>query len=242
MSLKTEHELFFVKEGFALSFFLKQPLTKPNNQKALVLLHGVGSNETDLFGLANKLPGNLLIISPRGPYTIGTGSYAWYQVEFSTGKPVINEVQEEHSRKILIQFIEQIKVAYNIDKIYLGGFSQGAIMSYSIGLTHPSLVQGLVVLSGRILEEIKSLVHESKELGGLKIFIAHGIQDSTLPVAYARQAQQYLLGLVLQLSYHEYTMGHQVNGEVLKDISEWLEANEDVKIIDQLAKINKPHT
>jgi phospholipase/carboxylesterase len=78
-------------------------------------------------------------------------------------------------------------------------------------------------LSGRILPEIKPLVHASKELAALKIFIAHGIQDNTLPVTYARQAQQYLQELSLQISYHEYTMGHQLNSEVVKDINEWLQ-------------------
>ncbi len=223
MSSTTDHEISFVTEGFALSFLLKQLLTKSQSSKAIILLHGVGSNEKDLFSLANELPGDLLIISPRGPYELGNSSHAWYQVDFSSGSPFINETQEEYSRKILIQFIEQVKAAYNISEIYLGGFSQGAIMSYSIGLTHPSLLQGLILLSGRILEEIKPLVHESKALTDLKIFIAHGLQDSTLSVAYAKQAKQYLLEFALQLSYHEYTMGHQVNGEVLKDLREWLQ-------------------
>jgi phospholipase/carboxylesterase len=230
MSSTTDHEIFFVSEGYALSFLLKQPLAKSKSSKAIILLHGVGSNEKDLFTLANELPDDLLIISPRGPIEIGSNSHAWYLVGFSSGNPVIDEVQEVYSRRILIQFIEQIKATYNLDEIYLGGFSQGAIMSYSVGLTHPLLVQGLVLLSGRILEEIKPLVHKSQELADLKIFIAHGIQDSTLPVTYARQAKQYLLGLALQLSYHEYIMGHQVNGEELKDISEWLEEESKKKL------------
>jgi len=222
MLLTTDHEISYVTDGFALSFLLKQPLIKSGNPKAIILLHGVGSNEKDLFDLANELPDDLIIISPRGPYTMGNGSYAWYQVDFSTGKAIVNQTQEAYSRKILTQFIEQIKAAYNIDEIYLGGFSQGAIMSYSIGLTQPSLVQGLVVLSGRILEEIKPSIHESKELACLGVFIAHGIQDATLPVHYSREAKRYLQELSVSLSYHEYTMGHQVNGEVLKDINEWL--------------------
>ena len=94
MPLKIEHEMLFENEAFPLRFLLKQPSIRARNSKAIILLHGVGSNESDLFGLANDLPDDFLIISPRGPFKIGEHSYAWYQVDFSTGRPIINETQE----------------------------------------------------------------------------------------------------------------------------------------------------
>lgn len=102
MSLQKDSEVFLIKEGFALPFLLKQPLPKATNSKALILLYGVGSNENDLFSLSNELPDNLLIISPRAPFTTGDSSYARYQVDFSNGTPVINGAQENTVGKSVV--------------------------------------------------------------------------------------------------------------------------------------------
>jgi len=124
-------------DTMVLQYLVREPKVKSEKKKAIILLHGVGSNEQDLFSLANQLPDDFLVISPRGQFTIGTGRYAWYQVDFSTGKPVFNQQQELSSREVIKKFVAQVKQKYEVDEIYLGGFSQGAIMSYSIGLTSP---------------------------------------------------------------------------------------------------------
>lgn len=209
---------------FALNFLVRDASSP--RKKALILLHGVGSNETDLFSLADRFPDDFYIISPRGPFTLGSGRYAWYQVDFSTGKPVFNADQEISSRKIIMKFVKEIKEAYQLEQVYLGGFSQGAIMSYTIGLTHPTEITGVISLSGRVLEEIQPLPTTlSYALGRLRVFIAHGIQDGTLPVQYARTAKALMEELGVQLKYHEYHMGHQITQAVIDDINEWLTAD-----------------
>ena len=107
-------------------------------------------------------------------------------------------------------------------EIYLCGFSQGGIMSYSIGLTRPDLIKGVAVMSGRLLEEIRYSIVKNHEMKQLKVLIAHGIQDNTLSIQYAREAKLYLENLGIQLIYHEYDMGHQINGAVLNDLNLWL--------------------
>jgi phospholipase/carboxylesterase len=210
------------RTGLVLKYLVQEPKVKSTKKKAIILLHGVGSNEEDLFSIANSLPGEYLIISARGQYRLGAGRYAWYNIDFSTGKPVFNAEQEASSREIIKTFIKQVKEKYQVDELYLGGFSQGAIMSYSLGLTHPGELQGIVSLSGRILEEIKPLVKKEIYLTELKVFVAHGQQDSTLPIQYARAAKHYLKDLGVQLTYHEYQSGHQVSNEVLRDLNNWL--------------------
>lgn len=162
------------------------------------------------------------VIAARGQFTLGTGRYAWYNVDFSTGKPVIDVEQELSSRAVIKQFIMQIKQKYTIDEVYLGGFSQGAIMSYSVGLTNPGLVKGIIALSGRMLEQIQTSVMSNPALSQLKVFISHGAQDGTLPVLYAQQAKTFLQTLHVSLEYHEYSIGHQVNAAVMKDLVTWL--------------------
>lgn len=210
-------------DKMGLVYLIRKPLTSPARNKAIILLHGVGSNEKDLFAFAAQLPGDFFVIAPRGPFNLGAGRYAWYQVDFSSGKPVIDASQEASSREAIGLFIKDVKEKYNLAEIYLGGFSQGAIMSYSIGLIHPETITGILSLSGRILQEIRSLVQAGTELQHVNFFIAHGTHDTVLPVHYAREAGEYLQTLGVSFTYHEYAMGHQVSKDVLDDISRWLD-------------------
>jgi phospholipase/carboxylesterase len=209
-------------DSLVLQHLVREPQVKSLKNKAIILLHGVGSNEKDLFRISNELPDDAYVISPRGQFTLSSGRYAWHNVDFSTGKPIINAEQAASSRKIIRTFINQIKQKFNVDEVYLGGFSQGAIMSYSIGLTYPSEVQGIIALSGRILNEVKPLVKKDNYLHQLKVLVAHGVQDNTLPIHYARDAKDYLESLGVQLTYHEYPIGHQINNDVLQDLNDWL--------------------
>ena len=210
------------ESGLVLKYLVRPAVAGAEKQKALILLHGVGSNEQDLISLAQYLPTDFTVISPRGPFTLGEGRYAWYQVDFSTGKPEINTTQELQSREIIQDFITQVKAAYKLDEVLLGGFSQGAIMSYTIGLTQPELVSGVLTFSGRILQEIKPLITTSDKLKNLAVFVAHGTQDGTLPVEYAREAKSFLVSKGITPDYHELNIGHQISGEVIDAVLEWL--------------------
>jgi phospholipase/carboxylesterase len=209
-------------DSTVLQYLVREPTIQSAKKKAIILLHGVGSNEADLFSLADQLPDDFSIICPRGPFTLGAGRYAWYNVDFSTGKPIFDTAQEASSRDLIKRFVAQVKQQYRVDEIFLGGFSQGAIMSYSVGLTNPKEVKGIISLSGRLLVEIRPSIMKNDDVQQLKVFIAHGVQDNTLPVQYAREAKSYLENLGSQLSYHEYNMGHQVNGDVIKNLNDWL--------------------
>jgi phospholipase/carboxylesterase len=207
-----------------LHYLVRQPKVKTENPPLIILLHGVGSNERDLFSIAEKLPENFLAISARGPINLSPSRYAWYQVDFSTGKPVINQTQENESRKIILQFISQLKELYRFDdkKIFLGGFSQGAIMSFSIGLTHPEVIHGIAAMSGRILEEVKSTSLVDARLKNLRVFISHGERDNVLPVDYARQAHTDLKTHHIETDYREYQDGHTISLEMINDLVRWL--------------------
>lgn len=209
-------------ESMVLQYLVKEPKVTYLKKKAIILLHGVGSNEQDLFSLASQLPVDFLIISARGQFTLGGGSYAWFNVDFSTGKPIFDKAQEMSSREIITKFVSQVKQKYGVDEVYLGGFSQGAIMSYSVGLTNPKEIKGIISLSGRLLTEVRPSIIKDEAVQQLKIFIAHGVLDNTLPIHYARDAKSYLENLGIQLTYHEYKMTHQINDTVLSDLNVWL--------------------
>jgi len=190
----------------------------------LLLLHGLGSNEGDLIALASRLDGRFFSVSARAPYVLGRGSYAWFHVQFDPAGPVIEAGEAEGSRLVLLRLIDELVAAYALDagKVYLMGFSQGAIMSLGLALTAPEKVAGVVAMSGRILPEILPRVASADRLRGLPIFIAHGTEDAVLPIAHGRAARETLSRLGVSLDYREYPMGHEISDESLGDISRWL--------------------
>lgn len=213
----------------SLVHLVRQPIVKADTPPLLLLLHGVGSNEDDLFGLAPYLDERFLIISVRAPNTLGPGSYAWFDVDFTPQGPVIDPAQAEASREALIDFIGEAITAYSADpnQVYMMGFSQGAIMSASVALTRPDLVAGVVLMSGRILPEIQPLMAAPEKLEGLPILVIHGIIDTVLPIDHGRASRQLLASLPVELTYHEYPMGHEVSQESLAEVSSWLSAQLD---------------
>ncbi|QSW88818.1 alpha/beta fold hydrolase [Flavobacterium endoglycinae] len=207
-----------------LYYKVRQPKIKSEKPPLVILLHGVGSNEQNMFSFADALPDQYLVVSARGPLTFGPISFAWFQVDFSTGKPIINEKQAEAARIAILEFIDDLKTEQSFDenKVYLAGFSQGGIMSYSAALTQPDKIKGIAVMSGRLLPEIKPIIASEDQLKPLRIFISHGNQDHVLQFQYALDAQEYLKSKNLEPEFHQYNEDHTINHEMLKDLVKWL--------------------
>jgi phospholipase/carboxylesterase len=205
-------------------------LTRPPLQKGserpplLLLLHGVGSNEEDLFELSQYLDPRFFIVSARAPITLMPGAYAWFHIQFAPDDLRIDVREVEHSRSILQRFIAELIVSYHIDpdRIYLMGFSQGAIMSLVLALTQPAKLAGVVSMSGRLSSEQSALMVPSEALQDFPIFMAHGTDDAVIPIRDGRAARDELSKLPIDLTYREYPMGHQVSIESLNDIAAWL--------------------
>ena len=212
-----------------LVHLVRPPIIEAGTPPLLLLLHGIGSNEHDLYGLAPFLDKRFLIISVRAPNILGPGSYAWFEADFTPQGPVINPEQAEASRITLITFLKEAITAYGADpkQVYLMGFSQGAIMSASVALTQPELVAGAVLMSGRILPEIRPLIASNEELSDFPFLVVHGTADMVLPVSHGRASRQLLSSLPVELTYHEYPMGHEVGQESLYDVTTWLSARLD---------------
>lgn len=184
----------------------------------LILLHGVGSNEGNLAALAESLPEELEVILVRAPLQVGPQGFAWYQVNFTSNGPSFNQEQAEASRLLLQRFIEALPALPTV----IAGFSQGGIMSASLGVTEPELVAGFALLSGRMLREIAPRIASAERLKSVTVFIAHGHQDAVLPVDWANEADAWLDRIGVKHETHFYNMAHEIIGEELADFSQWL--------------------
>lgn len=190
----------------------------------LLLLHGVGANETGFIEFARRMDPRLVVILLRGPLVLAPGRFAWFRVNFTPSGPAIDAAQAEQSRSRLRDFIGQLPAAYGIDpaRIWIAGFSQGGIMSASVGLTAPSSVAGFGVLSGRILPEILPLVDAASLPGELSAFVSHGVADQTLGIHFAHQARALLESLDVPLEYREYAAAHALDRDMVGDFQQWL--------------------
>ena len=201
----------------------------PSKPPLLLLLHGIGSNEDDLFGLAPYLDERFMIVSARAPLVMGPGSFAWFNIEFTTGGIQADLKQAEQSHALLLKFIDELIETYDADPncVFLMGFSQGAMMSLNAALAQPDKVAGVVALCGRFPSQVKRAAPEA--LRDKPVFVSHGIYDPMLPVESGREAREKLEALGVALTYREYPMGHEVSMESLRDVTAWLSATLDAK-------------
>lgn len=190
----------------------------------LLLLHGVGSNEEDLFGLASYLDERFLVVSARAPVALDYGGYGWFRIDFTPRGMEADIGQAKKSLSMLPGFIDGLVETYGADgrRVYLVGFSQGAMMSLALLLTRPEKVAGVVAMSGRLPRQMLEREPDSSALAGKPVLITHGLYDQMLPVENGRAARDYLGALPVELTYREYPMAHEVSAESLRDVTAWL--------------------
>lgn len=208
----------------SLQYIVREPKTEIQNPPLLILLHGYGSNEQDLFSFAEELPDELIIVSARAPYNLGAGSYAWYAINFDDVNGKFSDLkQAKTSLDKIAVLIDEIKQKYktNTDKTFLLGFSQGAILSYSLSFFYPNKAQNIIALSGYVnMELLPSSI--SKEIK-TNYYCSHGTVDQVLPVDWARKSKPFLDNLGLKNIYSEYPVGHGVAPQNFYSFKSWIE-------------------
>jgi phospholipase/carboxylesterase len=214
----------------ALTHLVQQPRRRgAGAPPLLILLHGYGSNEQDLFGLAPYVDPRFLVVGARAPHTLMPGGYAWFQLDWTARGLVIDLAQAEASRKLVARFVGEVVATYAADphQVYLCGFSQGAILSATVALTEPELAAGAVLMSGRVPDAIRPMIAPAERLDGLPFLVTHGLYDQVLPIANGRASRALLETLPVELTYREYPMAHEINAECLHDVTKWLTARLD---------------
>ncbi|RCS27234.1 phospholipase [Polaribacter sp. WD7] len=207
-----------------LHYLVRQPKIQIKNPPLLILLHGYGSNEQDLFSFAEELPDNFLIISVQAPLSMGFGSYAWYSINFDDINGKFSDLKEaKNAIDKIASFIDDIKIKYNTDakKTFLLGFSQGAILSYSLSFFYPNKVQYVIALSGYINTDL--LPNSMAKNIETEYYSSHGSVDQVLPVEWARNSKPFLDNLNLNSVYSEYPVGHGVAPQNFYSFKNWLE-------------------
>ncbi len=206
-------------------FYIKRPSTLSENAPLLIMCHGYGSDENDLFSFASELPEELFIISLRAPHPMQPFGNAWYAINFDAeqGKWSDDE-QAKDSRDSIANFIDYACEKYPVDSnnVTLLGFSQGTILSYAVALTFPEKVSNIVALSGYINPNIIPDNVASMDYSNLHFYCSHGTVDQVIPVDWARKAPKFLEALKINHTYSEFPVGHGVAPQNFYEFKEWL--------------------
>jgi phospholipase/carboxylesterase len=191
----------------------------------VILLHGYGSNAEDLFGLANSFPANTHVVAFNGLFKLDSDAYSWFQFEVgSDGIRTIDESQELQSRKAIESWIPLLieETGADPNRVFLFGFSQGAIMSASVLTDQPALLKGIIALSGRYLPSSHALKKDPSSYVGKKAFVGHGFEDQVLPYSNGEQLKEALNNLNVPVAFKTYYgMGHSISQDEMKDVVNW---------------------
>jgi phospholipase/carboxylesterase len=193
---------------------------------ALVLFHGRGTSEQDLLPLLDMLDPErrLLGITPRGPLSLPPGGAHWYAVA-RIGFPDHDTFHATNAT--VTDWLDAVLADEGIPvtRAILGGFSQGAVMSYALGLAaaRPAPA-GIVALSG-FIPTVEGLELDPAGRRGLPVAIGHGVYDPVIGVEWGRDARDRLTQAGLDVTYREYPLPHAVEPGFLDELSrDWMPA------------------
>jgi phospholipase/carboxylesterase len=213
--------------------------TGANPVYSVIWLHGLGADGHDFEPIVPELaldpergqPPVRFIFphAPRRPVTINGGMEmrAWYDISLAGGPGAEtfrgNDEHIKASAEQLKDLIAQEQArGIHSDKIILAGFSQGGAIALYTGLRYEKPLAGIMALSTYLpmaehLQAEQSAVNQS-----VAIFMAHGQQDSTIPIAVATASKTKMEQAAYQIEWHDYPMAHSVSIEEIQDISAWL--------------------
>ncbi|MCS4238324.1 phospholipase/carboxylesterase [Myroides gitamensis] len=214
-----------METSLSINYLIQEPKVKKDKNPLILLLHGYGSNEEDLFSFASELPEDYYIVSAQAPYLVPPYGYAWYAIHFDADANKFSDDQQAiESRDLIVKFIDELTAKYAIDSdnINLVGFSQGAILSYAIALSYPEKINKVVALSGYFNANIITPGFEQHDFSQLRLFASHGTVDQVIPVEWARKTSPILDALQVKHQYKEYPVGHGVHPLNFADFKQFL--------------------
>ena len=191
-----------------------------------MLFHGRGTSEHDLLPLLDMLDPQqrLLGVTPRGPLSLPPGGAHWYGVA-RVGFPDADTFQATY--RTVAEWLDALlaDAGVPIARTVLGGFSQGAVMSYALGLgAGRPAPAGILGLSG-FIPTVDGFELDLPSRAGLPVAIGHGIHDPIIGIEFGHAARDVLVAGGLDVTYREYPLPHAVDPSYLEEISrDWLPA------------------
>jgi len=194
----------------------------------VLALHGYGASAHDLLGLAPQIRrGEAVVLCPQGPLALEVGpgqrGYAWFPID-QTGQVAASTLVA--ARGTLEGFLDDAQKIHPIDpeRIVVMGFSQGGVMAYDLALGRPERFKALIALSSWLPDAVTAGLVPDPARAKLPTLILHGTRDPMIPIDRAREAKARLEAMGMAVAWGEYEMGHEINGQAVRDLLGWLAA------------------
>ena len=206
-----------------LEYKIRKSAIENQKNPSIILLHGYGSDENDLFSFAEYLPKKYTIISLRAPFETPMGGYCWFSINFNNS----NEKWSDHKQayQSILNLESQIDFfiqKYNLeaDQIDLLGFSQGAVLSWTLLLDSSIKINRAVCLSGYIDKSLlKEDIYSYREIIA---YSSHGTNDPVIPFDWAKTSIESLKENNPNVVFNSFQDAHNVSQENFQSILNWL--------------------
>lgn len=191
------------------------------------MTHGYGSNAQDLFGFTPYLPKHYNVISLEAPISLPMGGYAWFPLHIDLPLDAWIEAADiTRISELVLDTLESCISSEHLDptQISLLGFSQGAMLGWTLALNYPDRFQRLIALSGFVVEQAIQIPNEQDSIP--KIYAAHGTNDGVIPIQMARDTIRPLAQKYPAIDYREFPDAHEVSQANFTQLLEWLATTE----------------
>jgi phospholipase/carboxylesterase len=183
----------------------------------VVLLHGRGSDEHEIIGLADELPASLAYVAPRGGIALEEGGYAWFE-RGGIGRPTPASLREQMDR--FRAWLDGVAAPGR--RVIVIGFSGGAAFAGGLALDDPARYAGVAVLYGTLPFDA-GVPTTPDRLAGLQVFHAQGLQDVVIPSDLLERTWGYLLHDAGSDNVtHRHPGGHEISPDVLASLRVWV--------------------
>jgi phospholipase/carboxylesterase len=192
---------------------------------ALVLFHGRGADEYDLEPLLDALdPERRLVgVLPRGPLALPPGGAHWYAVR-AIGYPDPETFLPTYAAVSAWLDVLPESTGVRLERTVLGGFSQGSVMSFALGLGRGRPAPaGILGLSG-FIPTVDGFGLDLDDRSGLRVAIGHGTQDPVIGIEWGQDARRRLDAAGADVLYRESPIGHSIDPRFVPELRDWLAA------------------
>ena len=202
---------------------VRPPLAQGNN-RVFLMLHGLTGDENSMTVFTRNLPRDAWIFSPRAPNPADESGFKWI-ISKNGMSASFAEFQQAtfHLHEAFVGWMKTFHI--NAQAVDVIGFSQGAVISASYALLYPQEVNRTAFLSGFLPIDTPDFIL-SGQLKSKQVFVAHGSQDKTVPLAKAQQTVAWLEQWGAEVTYCEATVGHRLSAQCFKSFADFFKNSE----------------
>ena len=200
-----------------LTMLAHPPSVTSPHPPLIVLMHGAGADERDMIGLWKQLPLEFVVVAPRGPFGAAGSGWRWYR------KGPTQDADLAASRKIVDLVVDGAIKRFDADpaRVFIGGFSQGGVMTYEVAMHEPGRFRGAVVMSGTLFRS--ALTGDPPGQQTTPFFIGQGTADKVIPYPTAVAARDTLEKRGIAVTFKPYEgMAHTTSDAEIAAVSAWL--------------------